>query len=119
LILEEALETINALGFQVMCRVPYPQPTEISVTMESVEMKPTLEPNLIEIADGCADISVVTIGTLSACGIADGPLLEEVDNSNLQKFGPGSHRREDGKWMKPSGWVPPKIEQVLEDQRHG
>lgn len=117
LIFEEAMETIHALGFEVVARVPYPQPNELVIRSENIKMEAALEPDLIEIADGCADISVVTIGTLSACGIADRPLLEEVDESNLQKFGQGSHRREDGKWMKPAGWVPPKIEKVLDEQK--
>jgi predicted HAD superfamily Cof-like phosphohydrolase len=82
LILEEALETIDALGF---C-------TEITIRETNQKMtRPMLVahdrgPNLREIADGCADISVVTIGTLLACGIADKSLLEEVDRSNLAKF---------------------------------
>jgi predicted HAD superfamily Cof-like phosphohydrolase len=38
---------------------------------------------------------VVTIGTLSACGISDIPLLMEVDDSNIAKFGPNGKRRPD------------------------
>jgi predicted HAD superfamily Cof-like phosphohydrolase len=113
LIFEEAMETINALGFEV-----YAIDGMHQVLVDEISIIPSqCGPDLIEIADGCADISVVTIGTLSACGIADRPLLEEVDDSNLQKFGPGSHRREDGKWIKPAGWVPPKIGKVLGEQK--
>jgi predicted HAD superfamily Cof-like phosphohydrolase len=71
---------------------------------------------MIEVADGCADVSVVTIGTLSACGIADKPLLKEVDESNLRKFGPGYSKREDGKWIKPPDWKVPDIAKVLNEQ---
>jgi predicted HAD superfamily Cof-like phosphohydrolase len=99
LILEEALETIHALGFQVL---------------DGMHIAPSGEPNLIEIIDGCCDVSVVTIGTLSACGIPDGVFLNEVDQSNLRKFGPGGRRREDGKWLKSSDWVPPDIAGILE-----
>ena len=113
LIFEEAMETIEALG----CKVGLPFGDDILADHRHFQVFMHGEPDLIEIADGCADISVVTIGTLSACGIADRPLLEEVDDSNLQKFGPGSHRREDGKWIKPTGWVPPKIEKVLDEQK--
>lgn len=102
LILEEALETIKALGFW---------PAQIDT-----HLNPAGEPDLEGIADGCADISVVTIGTLSACGIADQPILEEVDQANLRKFGPGGHRREDGKWIKPADWTPPNIMGRLEAQ---
>ena len=102
LILEEALETVEALGVRVHTK-------GVEVTEEGVDYSGDGEVNLQEVADGCADISVVTIGTLIAFGIADEPLLEEVDASNLRKFGEGSYRREDGKWMKPPGWTPPDI----------
>ena len=102
LILEEALETVEALGVHV-------HTNGIEITEEGLDYSGGGEINLQEVADGCADISVVTIGTLIAFGIDDDPLLEEVDASNLRKFGEGSYRREDGKWMKPPGWTPPDI----------
>ena len=111
LIFEEAMETIGALG----CKVDYVLGAGSAVNLE-VLLDPAVEPNLVLIADGCADISVVTIGTLSACGIADIPLLNEVDRSNLAKFGPGGYRREDGKWIKPDDWQPPNIVGVLNNQ---
>lgn len=113
LILEEALETCEALGF----RLTYENSTPIIEAVKSGTFvyAPT-EPNLEEIADGCADISVVTIGTLSACGIDDEPLLEEVDKNNLQKFGEGGYRNEHGKWCKPAGHKPPDIVKILKEQ---
>lgn len=115
LILEEALETARALGF-----TPYMKGfRRFGIFVDELELAADFQPNLVEIADGCADISVVTIGTLSACGIADRPLLEEVDRSNLAKFQPGYTIREDGKLIKPPGWTPPDIARVLEDQRNG
>lgn len=113
IILEEALETIEALGMEVGTGVGAEfVPTPHLVVRASDKLKP----NLIEIADGCADTSVVTIGTLSACGIADNQLLMEVDASNLRKFGLGSYRRADGKWMKSNTWTPPDILRVLKEQ---
>lgn len=116
LIMEEALETIQALGFNP--NVYYNEaPHGLPITMGAVKFENRNLPiDLIEIADGCADLSVVTIGTLSACGIADEPLLEEVDRSNLDKFRGDAHRREDGKWVKPSDWVKPDIAAVLKAQ---
>ena len=107
LILEEALETVDALGFRAFNLGDTPKDFEL------VSKNPC---NIIEVADGCADISVVTIGTLSAFGISDKPLLKEVDESNLRKFGPGGHRREDGKWVKPPDWKAPDIEGILVKQ---
>lgn len=62
------------------------------------------DPDIVEVVDGCLDISVTTIGTLSAFGVADLPLLEAVDASNLSKLRGDSHVDADGKVCKPSDW---------------
>jgi len=110
LILEESLETIKALGF-------LPKVANSTVYIESVKFESAFEPNMIEVADGCADVKVVTTGTLTAFGIDDNELQDVVDENNLAKFGPGGHRREDGKWMKPPDHQPPNIEKVLNEQK--
>lgn len=110
LILEEALETIKALGFSA---VATSGDKAVVIKKKKVEFFPEYEPDLIEVADGCADTSVVTIGTLSACGIADEAILQEVDLNNLKKFGEGHRIREDGKLLKPPGHQPPNFEKVL------
>lgn len=74
--------------------------------------------DLIEIADGLADVIVVAFGTLLTYFGDDGTkaILEEVAQSNLSKvdgsLGP-ILRREDGKIQKPPGWKPPDIEGAL------
>ena len=65
--------------------------------------------DLCAIVDGCCDLSVVTIGTLSACGVPDELFLKLVDENNLAKFGDGHSIREDGKLIKPSDHKPPAI----------
>jgi predicted HAD superfamily Cof-like phosphohydrolase len=105
LILEEALETVHALGVVVRAGgVDGPELVE-----GHLHYADGREPNLEMVVDGCADISVVTIGTLVAFGVDDEPVLEEVDRANLRKFGEGSWQRDDGKWMKPPDWTPPDI----------
>lgn len=110
LILEEALETIEAMGVTVRAGGK----DGPVLDDDSFDYEADGEVDLIEVADGCADISVVTIGTLIAFGIDDEPLLEEVDASNLRKFSEGSYRREDGKWIKPPDWHPPNIDGAIE-----
>lgn len=102
LILEEAFETIDALGCIVVDRSSL-EGAHVSVIYNDKD------PDIEGIIDGCADLSVVTIGTLAALGVDDEPVLKEVDEANLRKFGPGSYRREDGKWMKPPDFVPPDV----------
>ena len=115
LILEEAMETIDALGVTVYLDSEDGRWIEY----EDLFLDPDAEPDLVEIADGCADISVVTTGTLVACGIPDRNLLELVDNNNLAKFGPGGYLREDGKWIKPPDHEPPDIAGFLEELEDG
>jgi len=106
LILEEALETIAALGICV-------KHSNQLLTINTCDITSDNPVDLEGVADGCADISVVTIGTLISFGIDDEELLAEVDAANLRKFGHGSYVREDGKWMKPKDWIPPDIAKVL------
>jgi predicted HAD superfamily Cof-like phosphohydrolase len=100
LILEECLETIEALGFLVVKG----QSSKEVLTLQSYEIdetdirKPypkTIEPNLDKIADGCEDLKVVTEGTLVACGLINktettdyqvDPLFNEVMRSNNSKM---------------------------------
>ena len=106
LILEEALETVEALGIEVQCdgRV---------LAMDDCKWRVNGDADIAGVVDGCADISVVTMGTLIAFGVEDEPVLKEVDEANLRKFGPGSYARSDGKWMKPPDWTPPDILGVI------
>lgn len=102
LILEEALETVEALGVRVHANGHEVLEDDLTYDAEG-------EFDLEMVVDGCADISVVTIGTLIAIGVDDEPVLQEVDAANLRKFGKGGYRRDDGKWMKPPDWTAPDI----------
>lgn len=105
LILEEALETVKALGFNATVR-------GVSV-QKNIDLMAAYTPDLEEVFDGCADLSVVTEGTLIAFGMPDRALYHLVDLNNLEKFGPGSRKREDGKWIKPPGHRPPPIKALV------
>jgi predicted HAD superfamily Cof-like phosphohydrolase len=109
LIIEEALETVHALGVKISS-------CSEDVWEGSLTFKAEGECDIIEVVDGCLDVSVVSRGTLSAFGVSDEELLEEVDNNNLAKFGPGGYRRDDGKWVKPPTHQPPDIKGMLEKQ---
>lgn len=106
LILEEAIETINALGFAI-------------TSDPKIDGSYCGDGNLTEIVDGCCDLMVVTTGTLSACGLADERLQEIVDLDNLKKFKPGYTLSPEGKLIKPPGHKGPTelIEYEIENQR--
>lgn len=115
LILEEAMETIDALGISLYRGRGDEIATYPKIEFDSITLRADHEPNMVEIADGCADVSVVTIGTLVCCGIPDRDLLRLVDTNNLAKFGPGGYRREDGKWIKPPDHCSPDIAALLKE----
>lgn len=108
LIMEEALETIEAMG--VFCYAQddsYGCPLEFDhLEFEEDEGK---EVDIVGVVDGCCDIAVVTTGTLSAFGISNINPQRLVDESNLAKFGEGGYCREDGKWIKPPNWQAPDL----------
>lgn len=64
-----------------------------------------------------ADIVIVTLNTMNACGIDLAPVFDEVMSANERKVGPGARVRADGKLLKPDGWVGPDVEAVLERQK--
>jgi hypothetical protein len=71
LILEEALETIKALGLiaELHYEQPYLKIEDIHFhTYNPDNENEELIPNLLDIIDGCEDLKVVTEGTLVACG---------------------------------------------------
>lgn len=115
LILEEALETIEALGFVVALHDV--SDATIPIVNDEVSFYDIKKPNLVEIADGCADIQVVTLGTTLACGIDQEPVDDEVYRSNMSKFLDGCYLREDGKVMKSHLFSPANIAPIIEKQK--
>lgn len=116
LILEEALETVNrGLCLEVSLK-EIASSGRRTVCLENMELTPNRATvDMVELADGCADLSVVATGTLVTYGIADKALLEEVDNNNLLKIKNG-HLDANGKFVKPKNHPAPDIEGVLKSQ---
>ena len=70
--------------------------------------------DIIEIADGLADLLYVVYGAAISYGIDIRPIFEEVHRTNMLKV--GGAFRSDGKILKPSGWEQPKIKELLDKQ---
>ncbi len=94
LVTEEYEETVDALAAQMA--------------------SPSLE-NLTELADGIADTIYVLCQLARAADIPLDAVFAEVHRSNMAKLQPDGtvKRREDGKVLKPDGWTPPQIWEVL------
>jgi predicted HAD superfamily Cof-like phosphohydrolase len=114
LILEEALETIDGLGCQVY---DYTNTRLLPKQHDlRIEVLPAGAFDLEAAIDGFIDLIVVATGGLSMIGVDDRPHQEEVDNANLRKIGPNGvcEIRDDGKLLKPAGWVGPDHVAVLD-----
>jgi len=118
LILEEALETVVALGVTVRLNTPMMGGT-LSVNVHNAEAVFEIDGNfdLIESIDGCCDLNVVVAGTLSALGVADVAVQREVERSNRSKLLPDGtlppHPTVPGKFGKGPGYTPPDIAGVI------
>jgi predicted HAD superfamily Cof-like phosphohydrolase len=100
--------------------IPEKERVELRKKLIAEEVKETLDAidagDLIEIADGLADIIVVVIGTALEYGIPLAAVWDEVHRSNMAKLDPETGKpihREDGKVLKPASWTPPDIKSIL------
>lgn len=71
--------------------------------------------DLIELADGLADMVWVIMGMCNSAGINFDKVWEEVKNSNMSKFVNGKFIKNDaGKIMKPETYFKPNIKKALD-----
>lgn len=70
----------------------------------------------VETLDALIDILVVTIGTIHSAGYDAEGAWKEVMATNFAKIDKETgkvRKREDGKVLKPVGWMPPELGQFL------
>lgn len=109
LILEEAIETINSLGFTVKAMS---DAADISIA-PMFGARPSEWWSMESVIDGCVDTIYVATGTLAAYGVPDLPHIIEVNRANDAKFPGGKATLNDiGKFQKPDGWVGPNHAKV-------
>jgi predicted HAD superfamily Cof-like phosphohydrolase len=92
---------------------------ELRVSLISEEARETCEAimrgDLVEAIDGMCDVIYVVMGTAVAFGIDLEPFFAEVHRTNMLKVGGAT--RADGKILKPEGWQPPRIAEMLASLR--
>jgi len=93
--------------------------TQAKQEIEAVISEAEVAVDVVELADALGDLDYVIEGTRLECGIDGAPVAAEIHRANMDKFGPGSKRREDGKVLKPPGWRPPDIGRVLFEKPKG
>jgi len=72
--------------------------------------------NSVEQLDALIDILVVTIGAIHSAGFDAEGAWREVMNTNFAKIDKETgkvRKREDGKVLKPIGWVPPDLKPFI------
>ena len=107
LILEEAIELAEAMGFHT---------EELEdATYKMLNTGPLIEGNIIGIADALGDLDYVVNGAALEHGIDLPAVTAEVHRSNMTKLGPEGKPiyREDGKILKGEGYEPPNLEKIL------
>lgn len=107
LISEEYFETLAAL-------FPSAYVADIHAAVQRVIERAPPHVDIVEMADGLADLVYVCEGTFHEFGIDSDSIHAEVHRSNMAKV--GGTVREDGKLLKPAGWTPPDIDGVLRAQ---
>ena len=73
----------------------------------------------VEQLDALVDILVVTVGAIRAAGWDGEAAWQEVMDTNFAKIDPNTGKvtkREDGKVLKPEGWVGPNLKPFVKTQ---
>jgi len=74
------------------------------------------EDDRVEMLDALIDILVVTIGAIHSAGFDAEGAWREVMSTNFAKIDKETglvRKREDGKVLKPIGWIPPNLEPFI------
>ncbi len=85
------------------------------ITEELLELRDAMKNgDIVEIADGIADLLYVVYGTAVECGLDMEPIFAEVHRSNMTKI--GGHFNEYKKLVKPPTYDPPHLLPLIEAQ---
>jgi len=109
LIAEECVETMAAMfsldvGSEHQLRAPFQDMIE----------RARVRVDMVELADGLADLDYVIEGTRLEFGIDGAPIAAEVHRANMAKA--GGPVAPNGKRLKPPGWTPPDVAGELRKQ---
>ena len=119
---------VDVMNFHNACSVPvldhpeWPAEARIELRKDILEeeykelMSAIQSRDMVKTADGIADLIYVAIGTALEFGIPIDRVWAEVQRANMAKRDPATGRvryREDGKVLKPEGWTPPNIAEIV------
>ena len=99
-----------------LIREEYEEVTEAIEKLTTDSLNGTA-PDITELAHELADLLYVVYGTFSSCGVDADAVFAEVHRANMEKI--GGPRRADGKLLKPPGWQPANVKNVIEQMSNG
>ena len=101
---DQTVDYFNGTQFDMYCAL---------IEEEFKELQQAIATNdNVECLDALIDILVVTIGALHSMGADSEGAWKEVMSTNFAKIDKLTgkvRKREDGKVLKPVGWMPPKL----------
>ena len=85
--------------------------TNLIIEEQQELLEATLSDDRVEQLDALIDILVVTVGAIHSMGADAEGAWKEVMMTNFAKIGEDGkvRKREDGKVLKPIGWIPPDL----------
>jgi len=101
---DQTVGEFNVEQFNLYTKLIEEEFKELKVAIDNVDSVETL--------DALIDIVVVTIGAIHSMGADAEGAWKEVTNTNFAKIDKETgkvRKREDGKVLKPVGWVPPNL----------
>ena len=105
---DQTVEDFNLEQFQLYGNLIAEEVTEFGLAVSQNDKVETL--------DALVDILVVTIGAIHSMGADAEGAWKEVMNTNFAKIYKETgkvRKREDGKVLKPVGWIPPNLSPFL------
>lgn len=105
---DQSVEEYNAQQFGMYVNLIKEEYDELNLAIDNNDQ--------VEVLDALVDILVVTIGAIHSMGADAEGAWKEVMSTNFAKIDKETgkvRKREDGKVLKPVGWVGPKLEPFL------
>ena len=105
---DQTVEGFNSAQFLLYTRL---------IKEEFTELKEAINNNdQVETLDALIDILVVTVGAIHSMGADGEGAWKEVMSTNFAKIDKLTgkvRKREDGKVLKPTGWMPPQLDKFV------
>jgi predicted HAD superfamily Cof-like phosphohydrolase len=102
---DQTVDRFNRDQYQLYCNLIQEEFSELVASSTKVDD-----------LDALIDILVVTIGAINSLGANAESAWQEVMRTNMAKIDPATgkvRKREDGKVLKPDGWMPPNLEPFI------